>query len=205
MKIACYQIKIFMKFPAYALVAMVLFAACSRPKTTYTIKAKSRQYVSFFGKYSWWQYGIEGRTDTFRWTAWSAILATMQSDPQYQIFTSFTGAEDTHTTNDCDYGVQAGIGGDNGSINGMAMHFTITANDTSITGSGNLPMENNVVAGGITYNNVLHLRSSDTLNYHIYSDVWVAPNVGIIKMLRRDDTCVYYLKAYNITPVNNDM
>lgn len=194
-----------MKSIALALLVIVMFAACSKPKTTIRFKAKTKEYVAFFGKNSWWAYGVEGRSDTFRWTAWSAILATMQSNPQYEIFTNFTGAEDTHMTNDCDYGMTAGNDTDGGGIQGNRMYFNIVATDNYIGGSGNLPLENNVVAGGTTYNNVLHLHNSDTLNSHIFTDVWIAPGIGIVRMLRRNDTGVYYLKGYRITPVNNDM
>jgi hypothetical protein len=192
---------------AVALFIALAFTAafgCRKLQAPYTLNSKARLYMAFFGRNSWWQYSSTNAQDTFTWTAYHSNLGTVQESQQYEMFTSSVGPYDNNSMNECDYYARADRDTDYGGILGQRMFFNITTTENSVTGDGNLPLESNVVVDGKAYNDVLHLVNyHDTVNESHFINIWIAPNVGIIKMSRWRDTTTYYLKSYKVMPVNS--
>lgn len=164
------------------------FWACKK-EPHYTLKSKTKEYIAFFGKGSWWTYQIEGTTDTSRWEATARDLAT-------QVYSKAKGERCFSNINSKDHFM--GIGYQTlakaEDDNTQSSLGEIVSNNTTIKGEGNLPLEDNVVVNGIKYNSVLHIYNYDN---HPYEESWIAPNVGMIKAKDKDGK-IYLLKAYKI-------
>lgn len=171
-------------------ITLMLFLMGCKKEPYYTLKTKTKEYIAFFGKGSWWKYQIEGTSDTIRWEAVNCSLAIMDYESSKgDYFYAYGGnlAESpelryqTYAKKENDI-TSSGWG-------------EILSTDLTIIGDGNLPLEDSLVVNGIMYNKVLHLTPNVTFSY---KDVWIAPNVGIIKAKDNRSDKVYLLKSYKI-------
>lgn len=172
-------------------------AGCKQESQSVYFKAMTRKYVAFFGKGSWWEYAVEGYADLQQWVALSSISgmtdnSTMGGKGRYAMFSASLGTLPDMGYSLCTYRAVAAEGKDR-ITTGDYFSYTITATDTTITGDGALPLENQVLVNGHVYNEVLHLVNSSSY----YREVWIALYVGMIRMLREDGR-VLYLKNFKI-------
>jgi len=156
----------------------------------------TNEYISFFGKNSWWEYGIQGHDDLQRWTAVSSISGvtneTFNDGTKHNLFAASLAILPDIGYYECNYSAVSSVDSDKVSIGGK-FSYTIFCTNTTIVGNGSFPLENSVEVGGHTYNNVLHLLNNESY----FKEVWIAPKVGIIKMIRSDNK-VFYLKRFQI-------
>ncbi len=184
-------------------VAAIGIFSCSKSLPTYMVRNQARTYFAFFGRGSSWTYGITGTSDTVQWTASSGTLGTStnikKSGHTYESFRGTIGLLDNNLVV---VNSEADRDTDFTQFSGDYFYLDIASGKDWITGTGNLPLENNVVVNGITYNNVLHLVNyRDTVNSNHFVNVWIAPNVGLIKMATWHNTKEYYLKNYKVLPM----
>lgn len=171
----------------FVAIALCLFLMGCKKEPYYNLKSKTKEYIAFFGKGSWWTYQIEGTSDTVLWQAVRAERFDIHFDNyKSQHFTAFC---ETNSGNSYGYNSRSSSTSDfTGSIWG-----DITSDDDNVMGENKLPLEDTVIVSGLAYINVLHLY----VTTGIIKEVWIAPNVGIIKMKDQKDN-VFTLKSFKI-------
>lgn len=171
------------------IILMLLMMGCKK-EPYYNFRDKTKAYFVFFGKGSWWVYNIEGTSDTAKWEAFNIAKATFDyGDAKGDIFGWEINSKDiedfninltsqANTKYDINDGTWGRILSHSDSVGGIEGTLTI--------------IEDSIIVNGIKYDKVLHILS------YRHPEVWLAPNVGIIKAKDNRSDKVYLLKSYKI-------
>lgn len=162
----------------------------------YKLKDKTKEYIAFFGKNSWWEYENLDSAKIFQWNATeSAFEFELLEKPGAGRKTAdhFRGVvSDTSKEMVIIYTASANKDLDGIAISGeISTH--ISANNTSI---GNTTIIDSMHINAKQYFSVLHIHSSFPPDDNI-AEIWIAPNVGVIKFIGKDGSS-NILKSYKI-------
>lgn len=170
----------------WSIILVLLMMGCKK-EPYYTLKGKTKEYIAFFGKGSWWKYQIEGTSDTVVWEATNYSLSTFDYGNSKGDY-----CQTNIKTDITDIGFQTKAKSNQDvTSSGFGQ---IYSDDITIKGLGDLLLEDNIVVNGIIYNEVLHISKFD---FYPYEDIWIVPNVGVIKVKTREGV-FYTLTNYKI-------
>lgn len=173
-----------MKKTFFALPLVLLSLGCKKtpgPDNVLRIRQLTRDYFFFAASGSWWKMQSEQfPDDTFRYTVGMSTIAEWQypnrNGKHYEL--GIATLEGDRFESDVRATAQD-------SSDDMIVHFggfQLQCNGNSFSGMHVIGFEDSILINGKRYDRVLHLQDTAIREGYLYSDFWIAPKVGIIKL-----------------------